>query len=42
MLGAFVLLIMLLTFTKITSPEFAVPASQSNGVGELLSTEGSD
>jgi len=36
MLGAFVLLIMLLTFTKITSPQFQIPASQANGVGEQV------
>jgi hypothetical protein len=34
MLGGFVILVMLLTFTKITSPEFRIPASQANGVGE--------
>ena len=33
MLGAFVILVMLLTFTKITSAEFQITASQANGVG---------
>lgn len=42
MLGAFVLLIMVLTFTKITSPEFQIPASQANGVGTQTSTGGTD
>ena len=42
MLGAFVLLIMLLTFNKITSPAFQIPASQANGVGAQISTGGSD
>lgn len=42
MLGAFVLLVMLLTFTKITSPEFMIPASPATGVGEQLSTGGND
>lgn len=42
MLGSFVLLIMVLTFTKITSPEFQIPASQAQGVGEQLTTGGSD
>lgn len=40
MLGAFVLLIMLLTFTKITSPEFQVPASKANGVGSQIPSNG--
>ncbi len=42
MLGSFVLLIMLLTFTKITSPEFRIPASQANGVGSQIPAGGSD
>jgi len=43
MLGAFVLLVMLLTFTKITSPQFQVPASQGAGVGvQIPSSEGSN
>jgi hypothetical protein len=42
MLGAFVLLVMLLTFTKITSTEFQLPASQASGVGEQVPVEGSD
>lgn len=42
MLGAFVLLVMVLTFTKITSSGFSIPASQVNGVGEQLNTGGSD
>ena len=42
MLGSFVLLIMVLTFSKITSCEFQIPASQANGVGEQLSTGGTD
>ncbi|QUJ75299.1 cytochrome C oxidase assembly protein [Sulfitobacter albidus] len=33
MLGGFVVLIMALTFVKITSPEFSVPASQAQGYG---------
>jgi hypothetical protein len=42
MLGSFVLLIMVLTFTKITSPEFQIPASQANGVGGQTPTGGTD
>lgn len=42
MLGSFVLLIMLLTFTKITSPEFSIPASEANGVGVQIPTGGTD
>ncbi|WP_299028823.1 cytochrome C oxidase assembly protein [uncultured Sulfitobacter sp.] len=42
MLGSFVVLIMLLTFNKITSPEFAVPASAAKGYGEQTTTGGSD
>ena len=34
MLGAFVVLVMMLTFSKITSSAFQIPASQANGVGE--------
>lgn len=40
MLGAFVLLVMVLTFTKITSPEFQVPASKANGVGTQIPANG--
>lgn len=42
MLGTFVLLVMLLTFTKITSSEFELPASQASGVGEQVPVGGSD
>jgi len=42
MLGAFVVLVMLLTFVKITSAEFQIPASQATGVGEQLSSEASE
>ncbi|MGB5863533.1 MAG: cytochrome C oxidase assembly protein [Sulfitobacter sp.] len=42
MLGSFVLLIMVLTFTKITSPEFQIPASEANGVGAQIPTGGTD
>ncbi len=42
MLGAFVLLVMVLTFTKITSAGFSIPSSKANGVGEQLSTGGTD
>jgi hypothetical protein len=42
MLGSFVLLIMVLTFTKITSPEFQIPASQANGVGTQTPAAGAD
>ncbi len=42
MLGAFVILVMLLTFSKITSSGFQIPASQVNGVGEQLTTGGTD
>jgi len=42
MLGSFVLLIMLLTFTKITSPEFAIPASEAKGVGAQISVGSGD
>ncbi len=42
MLGSFVLLIMVLTFSKITSPEFQIPASQAQGVGEQLTTGGTN
>ncbi len=36
MLGAFVLLVVLLTFNKITSSGFQLPASQATGVGEQI------
>ncbi|MCX7567612.1 cytochrome C oxidase assembly protein [Sulfitobacter sp. F26169L] len=42
LLGAFVLLVMVLTFTKITSTDFRIPASQANGVGEQQNTGGTD
>lgn len=42
MLGAFVLLVMVLTFTKITSAGFKIPASKAIGVGEQLNSGGSD
>lgn len=42
MLGAFVVLIMLLTYTKITSAEFQIPASSANGVGQQVPVEGSN
>ncbi|KEJ88268.1 hypothetical protein [Sulfitobacter donghicola] len=42
LLGAFVLLVVLLTFTKITSSGFSIPASQANGVGEQVNTGASD
>lgn len=42
MLGGFVVLVMLLTYTKITSSEFRIPASQATGVGEQVGTEGSE
>ncbi len=42
MLGGFVILIMILTYTKITSAEFQIPASSANGVGEQISIEGTD
>ncbi|WP_299557446.1 cytochrome C oxidase assembly protein [uncultured Sulfitobacter sp.] len=40
MLGAFVLLVMVLTFTKITSTDFRIPASQ--GVGAQTGGGGTD
>ncbi len=40
MLGAFVLLVMLLTFTKITSTDFRIPASQ--GVGAQIDEGGTN
>lgn len=42
MLGGFVLLVMVLTFTKITSSDFQIPASAANGVGAQIPTEGTD
>ncbi len=42
MLGAFVLLIMVLTFTKITSTDFQIPASAAKGVGAQIGTEATD
>ncbi|KIN73379.1 hypothetical protein [Sulfitobacter guttiformis] len=42
MLGGFVLLVMVLTFTKITSAEFQLPASQAKGVGEQTTVGGTD
>jgi len=42
MLGAFVILVMLLTFVKITSAEFQLPASQAKGVGTQVPVQGSD
>lgn len=40
MLGGFVVLVMLLTYTKITSSGFSIPASQATGVGEQVETQG--
>ena len=42
MLGAFVILVMALTYTKITSTDFRIPASQANGVGEQIGGGGND
>ncbi|UWR27305.1 cytochrome C oxidase assembly protein [Sulfitobacter sp. S223] len=42
MLGAFVILVMALTYTKITSTDFRIPASQANGVGEQIGEGGND
>jgi len=42
MLGAFVLLVVLLTFVKITSAGFQLPASQATGVGAQVPVEGSN
>lgn len=42
MLGGFVLLIMILTYTKITSAGFQVPSSQAKGVGEQIPVVGTD
>ena len=42
MLGAFVILVMALTYTKITSTDFRIPASQANGVGEQIGDGGND
>ncbi|MBB3992889.1 hypothetical protein GGR95_000508 [Sulfitobacter undariae] len=42
MLGGFVVLVMFLTFAKITSSGFQIPASVGKGVGEQISTEGSN
>lgn len=40
MLAGFVVLVMALTFVKITSPDFAIPASQANGVGSQVGEGG--
>lgn len=40
MLAAFVVLVMALTFVKITSTDFRVPASPAKGVGEQISGSG--
>ncbi|MEQ6248619.1 cytochrome C oxidase assembly protein [Sulfitobacter sp. HNIBRBA3233] len=40
MLGGFVVLVMALTFVKITSSDFRIPASQATGVGEQVTTSG--
>lgn len=42
MLSGFVLLIMVLTYTKITSASFQIPASAAKGVGEQISVGGTD
>ena len=42
MLGAFVILVMALTYTKITSTDFRIPASQANGVGKQIGEGGND
>lgn len=42
MLGAFVVLVMLLTFVKITSTDFKLPASQATGVGAQVPAGGSN
>ncbi|WP_298857850.1 cytochrome C oxidase assembly protein [uncultured Sulfitobacter sp.] len=42
MLGSFVLLVMLLTYTKITSAEFQIPASAAKGVGQQIPVEESN
>ncbi|MEH6644802.1 cytochrome C oxidase assembly protein [Sulfitobacter sp.] len=42
MLGAFVIVVMVLTYTKITSVEFRIPASQATGVGEQTGTGGNN
>jgi hypothetical protein len=42
MLGGFVLLIMVLTFTKITSSDFQIPVSAAKGVGAQIGTEAAD
>ena len=42
MLGAFVILVMVLTYTKITSTDFRIPASQATGVGEQTGAGGND
>ncbi|UWR23414.1 cytochrome C oxidase assembly protein [Sulfitobacter sp. S190] len=39
MLAGFVGLIMVLTFVKITSSDFQIPASQANGVGQQVQSE---
>lgn len=40
MLGGFVVLVMVLTFVKITSVEFQIPASQATGVGTQIENTG--
>ena len=40
MLGGFVVLVMVLTFVKITSDSFQIPASQATGVGAQIETTG--
>lgn len=42
MLGGFVILVMLLTYTKITSTDFRIPASQAKGVGEQIGNGGNN
>lgn len=40
MLGGFVVLVMVLTFVKITSSDFQIPASQATGVGSQIESTG--
>ena len=42
MLGSFVLLVMLLTYTKITSAEFQIHASAAKGVGQQIPVQESN
>lgn len=42
MLGGFVILVMILTYTKITSAGFQIPASTAKGVGEQIPVEGTN